>query len=734
MVDVLNYSKELAKSELENLGFEVEFKEKYDDLVAPGAIIGQDPAAGTKLEKGSKVVLTVSKGKKGIDESKTITVPNITGKSFSAAQKEASDQDLYIKIVDTVFSSQYSKDQIISQDPASGSQVHAGSTINVVISLGIETVYTPDVQYREEQEAVNMLGAKNLNADVCYEESRDVAAGCVIRQDPEAGTSVNAGSIVTIYVSTGYTTSVPNVNGMEESEACSAITSAGLVPDVCYESSSTVGKGYVIRQDPGAGTSISQNDYVTIFVSTGEEYVEPAAPTLNRIKVASKPNKTTYYVGDSFDSSGLRVEAQYSDGTKNDVTNSCDIDTSSFDSDYSGSCTVNVSYYEDGEKYTASFIVTIKEPSIRLSQNSLTVSDNGSGRISATTVPSGQSVSWSSDDESIATVSNGTIYGVSAGTTGINAELEYNGRTYYAYCTVNVTRTELPKYTLTVNHGSGISQVGGPISSAAGEQVTVYATASNYYSFSRWESDNPSVPGSSNSSYTFTMPASDVTLTAYGKENELSDWTEESRVPAGARKEEVKYIYTKRSTRTGSSSSMSGWNLDNTVSPNPKKTYGNWSDWGVDKITETDTREVDKKTVYRYYYKKCQACGNRQPYYDTACYSCGKKVTNAHSYVKWSDKPYNQSKAKKVSQNPDKMVTTALDGNKWFFSTGNLNDTKIGTTDTAGPGAVVISMGYRSRSVEKTYHFYKEETLESSNYPSGSGISNVKTYVRYRER
>ena len=735
VVDVLNYSQELAKNELENLGFKVEIKEKYDDLVAPGAVIGQDPAAGTQLEKGSTVVLTVSKGKKGIDQNKTVTVPSLTGKIFNAAQKEASEQDLYIKIVDTVFSSKYTKDQIISQDPQSGSQVKAGTTVNVVVSLGIESVYVPDVQYRNEQDARNMLGDKNLNVTVLNEESRDVSPGCVIRQEPAAGTSVPAGTTVTVYVSSGYTTSVPKVTGMEESEAREAVTSADLVPNVCYESSSTVNSGYVIRQTPAAGTSCSQNDTVTIVVSKGEEYVEPEAPTLTGIRVASKPNKTTYYIGDSFDSSGLRVEAQYSDGTTKDVTSSCDIDTDSFDSRYAGSCSVRISY-SDGRSCTTSLALTIKAPSISLNKGSITVSDKGSERITATTAPSGQSVSWLSDDESTATVSNGTVYGVSAGTTTIRAEFEYNGKTYQKTCTVSVTRTELPKYTVSVKCGSGVSSVSGGGSYTAGTQVQVTAKARDYYTFSNWNSDNYEVSDSGSASYTFTMPESNVTLTAYATENELSDWVEESNVPAGARKEQTKYIYTKRSTRTGSSSSISGWSLDNTVSPNPKETKGKWSDWSFEYISETDNREVESKLLYRYYYKKCQSCGNRQPYYNTACYSCGKKVTDSHSYVKWSEIPYHKSNAKNVSQSGAKMYTTSLDGSKWFFSAGNLNDTKEGTKDAdpAGVGTVVIRMGYRSRSIARTYYFYKEETLESPTYPSGSGISNVKTYVRYRKK
>lgn len=594
VVDVLNYSQELAKNELENLGFKVEIKEKYDDLVAPGAVIGQDPVAGTQLEKGSTVVLTVSKGKKGIDQNKTVTVPSLTGKIFSAAQKEASEQDLYIKIVDTVFSSKYTKDQIISQDPQSGSQVKAGTTVNVVVSLGIESVYVPDVQYRNEQDARNMLGDKNLNVTVLNEESRDVSPGCVIRQEPAAGTSVPAGTTVTVYVSSGFTVSAPYVTGMEEQEAREEITAAGLVPNVCYESSSTVNSGYVIRQTPAAGTSCSQNDTVTIVVSKGEEYVEPESPTLTGIRVVSKPNKTTYYIGDSFDSSGLRVEAQYSDGTTADVTSSCDIDTDSFDSRYAGSCSVRISY-SDGRNCTTSLALTIKAPSISLNKGSITVSDKGSERITATTTPSGQSVSWSSDDESTATVSDGTVYGVSAGTTTIRAEFEYNGKAYQKTCTVSVTRTELPKYTVSVKCGSGVSSVSGGGSYTAGTQVQVTAKARDYYTFSNWNSDNYEVSDSGSASYTFTMPESNVTLTAYATENEWSSLMTYDELPSYVKNSD-EYRYEQKETwyqyRTVESSGYyekgkqpGGYILDSTKQTQRKKNgyknIGNWSEWEI---------------------------------------------------------------------------------------------------------------------------------------------------------
>ncbi len=71
------------------------------------------------------------------------------------------------------------------------------------------------------------------------------------------------------------------------------------------------------------------------------------------------------------------------------------------------------------------------------------------------------------------------------------------------------------KYTLTVSKGTGISNVSGGGSYAAGATVTVSATVSSGYTWSKWTSSNTSLlAGSSSRSYIFTMPKGNVTLTA----------------------------------------------------------------------------------------------------------------------------------------------------------------------------------------------------------------------------
>lgn len=77
--------------------------------------------------------------------------------------------------------------------------------------------------------------------------------------------------------------------------------------------------------------------------------------TISSISVAAKPTKTSYYVGDSFDASGLTLTATYSDGSKKTVTE--DYSVSGFNSSTVGTKTITV--YFDGK--AATFTVTVSE-------------------------------------------------------------------------------------------------------------------------------------------------------------------------------------------------------------------------------------------------------------------------------------------------------------------------------------------------------------------------------------
>lgn len=78
--------------------------------------------------------------------------------------------------------------------------------------------------------------------------------------------------------------------------------------------------------------------------------------------------------------------------------------------------------------------------SITLDKSTATTAVGGSTvSITPTTVPVGASVTWDSSNKAVATVSNGTVTPVAAGTATITASITVNYKTYTAECVVTVT-------------------------------------------------------------------------------------------------------------------------------------------------------------------------------------------------------------------------------------------------------------------------------------------------------
>ena len=76
-------------------------------------------------------------------------------------------------------------------------------------------------------------------------------------------------------------------------------------------------------------------------------------------------------------------------------------------------------------------------PSVTLNKHSFSIEKNDTETLVATTVPAGETVTWSTGNSSIASVSNGVVTGGStAGNTIITASITKDGVTYNDTCTV----------------------------------------------------------------------------------------------------------------------------------------------------------------------------------------------------------------------------------------------------------------------------------------------------------
>ncbi|MCM1161022.1 MAG: PASTA domain-containing protein [Roseburia sp.] len=140
-------------------------------------------------------------------------VPNIVNTDLDVAQKEVEEQSLVFVITNKEYSAEIPKDKVLLQSLHAGSVVEEGTIVEVTVSGGAKEDFeeapamaedettVPDIQYKSEDEAVSLLEAAGLIAEVKYEASNTVEAGKVIRQETEAGATVKKGTTITIYVS-----------------------------------------------------------------------------------------------------------------------------------------------------------------------------------------------------------------------------------------------------------------------------------------------------------------------------------------------------------------------------------------------------------------------------------------------------------------------------------------------------------------------------------------------------
>ena len=220
------------------------------------------------------------------DTEKMIVVENVCGQTKEEAQQTLEAQGLYM-----FEAAQQKSDQpagtILEQDPAGGSQVLEGSTVNVIVAgdqnvdytddnkdSETEKVVVPSVKGYLEKDAVNALNNAGLKVVKNYQYSDSVDAEKVISQTPAGGSSVDSGTTVTIVVSQGQkSVNVSSVLGDTKDKASNKLTGAGLKVAVKEAYSDSVEAGKVISQSIASGKTVPAGTTVTITVSLGPEQV-----------------------------------------------------------------------------------------------------------------------------------------------------------------------------------------------------------------------------------------------------------------------------------------------------------------------------------------------------------------------------------------------------------------------------------------------------------------------------
>jgi beta-lactam-binding protein with PASTA domain len=252
----------------------------------PDVVFAQKPGAGTQLDEGQTVTISISSGRQA--------VPDVVGLPLKDAQQQLESKGFQSEVKRVASSKP--KGIVVDQEPLAGVTAVRGTTVNLSVSSGVKPVIVPQVVGQTQGSAVATLTRLKLKP-ILQNVPSAKPVGIVVAQKPAAGKEVDPGSKVTLNVSTGAPstttvatttttattatvtttaarTRVPRVTGLAQTPALRRLNSLGFRPIVTYVRSAQPANR-VVSQRP-AGTSLRRGAPVRLNVSTGPNPQAPA--------------------------------------------------------------------------------------------------------------------------------------------------------------------------------------------------------------------------------------------------------------------------------------------------------------------------------------------------------------------------------------------------------------------------------------------------------------------------
>ena len=208
-----------------------------------------------------------------------VEVPDVEGMERNEAMSELSEVNIEAE-VEMVTHDEIEDEHAVGTDPEAGSTVDTGSQVTLHISSGPDEITVPDGLQGETEEAVReALEDVGLEVGEISEENHaEVPEGSLVSTDPEAGTSVPAGSDVDLVLSTGLLT-FPGVFGSWHWEATETLEAQGLTVQIDWQETTSHEEGRVIGQSVD-GQSVRAGDDVaqvaTVVLAVAYEPEEEA--------------------------------------------------------------------------------------------------------------------------------------------------------------------------------------------------------------------------------------------------------------------------------------------------------------------------------------------------------------------------------------------------------------------------------------------------------------------------
>jgi beta-lactam-binding protein with PASTA domain len=174
---------------------------KVDDLRRPdpkigaGRVIAQEPAARSVARRQRTIKVWLSAGQRAA------IVPALTGETERTAQLRLTQNGLALSAVSEIRSDAYPADVVVAQEPAARA---AGSSVALLVNRGARsaTYVMPDLIGLNGERAADLLRTRGFRVAVVGSTPYPgLAAGVVLRQNPQGGFQIGPGEPISLEVS-----------------------------------------------------------------------------------------------------------------------------------------------------------------------------------------------------------------------------------------------------------------------------------------------------------------------------------------------------------------------------------------------------------------------------------------------------------------------------------------------------------------------------------------------------
>jgi len=177
------------------LNLKVDDMRRLDAKIAAGRVLAQDPAAGSLARSQRSVRVWLSEG------IHAATVPALVGETERSAQSRVSQDGLELDTLAEIRSSDYPPDMVVAQMPPAKA---ASARVSLLVNRGERgaSYVMPDLIGVNGDRAAEVLRGRGFRvAVVASNPYPGVAAGIVLRQNPQGGFRIAPGEPISLEVS-----------------------------------------------------------------------------------------------------------------------------------------------------------------------------------------------------------------------------------------------------------------------------------------------------------------------------------------------------------------------------------------------------------------------------------------------------------------------------------------------------------------------------------------------------